>query len=212
MVIIRNTIFYMKKSASCALGVFMCFAWCPPPKSRYACTIVFSTFFCSCPPYELDLSVCVCVCPPFPPPPSYTLLLTEGSYFIARLLIYILDYIYIMFVYNIVLFLKMLFRCNALYTYTSENILWITCTVFSASLRPDIHLQGFGRRVALWSVIRVDHFSSQHQRRLLTYNNNISQPTLKKWFYQTVCGKSSKMQLCLLCCGNAGEKGTLIQF
>ena len=159
MVSIRSTVFYIKKSTSCALGVFMCFVWCPPPKSHYACTPVFPTFFCSWPPSELDLSVCSS----HPPQPSYTLLLTEGSYFIARLLIYILDSIYIMFVYNIVLFLKMLFRCNALYTYTSENILWTTGTVFSASVRPDKHLQGFERRAALWSVIRLDHFSSQHQ-------------------------------------------------
>jgi len=58
-------------------------------------------------PSELDLSLC-------PPPPSYKLLLTKGNYFIASLLIYILDYNYITFVYNIVLILKILFWCNAL--------------------------------------------------------------------------------------------------
>jgi hypothetical protein len=54
----------------------------------------------------------------------------KGSYFIARLLTFILDYIYIMFVYNIILYLKILFRCNALYTYASENILQIPGIVF----------------------------------------------------------------------------------
>ena len=34
MVTVRSSIFYIKKSASCTLGVFMCSALCPPPTKQ----------------------------------------------------------------------------------------------------------------------------------------------------------------------------------
>ena len=54
------------------------------------------------------------------------------------IVIYILEYIYIIFIYNIVLFLNILFRYT-IFTYTSKNILLITGIILSVFLGPDEH-------------------------------------------------------------------------
>ena len=84
----------------------------------------------------------------------------EKTYFISNLLIYTLDYIYITFSYNNVLFLNILFRYNTLLT--QEKILLINGIIFRVFLGPDKHLQVCKRPVAVWSVIGKDHLSS-HQ-------------------------------------------------
>ena len=62
---------------------------------------------------------------------------------ISTLLIYILEYIYITFIYNIVLLLYILFMYNTLYTYKSKNVLLIVGKLFSGFLRPVEQLQVF---------------------------------------------------------------------
>jgi hypothetical protein len=62
---------------------------------------------------------------------------------ISTLLIYILEYIYITFVYNTVLFLNILFRYNALFTHKSKNIMLIIGIIPSVLLQPDKQLQVF---------------------------------------------------------------------
>jgi hypothetical protein len=98
----------------------------------------------------------------------------KKSCFISTLLIYILEYIYITFICNIVMLLNILFRYNTLYTYTSKIILWIVGIIFIGFLRSVEHLQVFECPVAMWSVTSADHLSSHHQRghMLLTVNKS----------------------------------------
>jgi hypothetical protein len=84
------------------------------------------------------------------------------SCFISTLLICILEYIYITLIYNIVLFLNILFRYNTLFTYISKNILLIIGIIFGVFVGPDKHLPVFECPIALWSVISEDRLSS-HQ-------------------------------------------------
>ena len=93
-----STIFYIKKSTSFALGVFMCFAWWPPPKSHYACTPVFSTFLLVAPLWAWFICV--------PHPPSLVYTVPYGRKLLHCQIVDLYIRLYIMFVYNIVLFLK----------------------------------------------------------------------------------------------------------
>jgi hypothetical protein len=86
----------------------------------------------------------------------------KKSYFITTLLIYILEYCCITLIYDIVLFLNILFKYNPLFTYTSSNILLLSGIIFSVFLGPDEHLQVFECPVAVWSVASEDRLSSQH--------------------------------------------------
>jgi len=111
----------------------------------------------------------------------------------------ILHHIYITFIYNIILFLSILFSSNALFTYTGKNVLLkfgILCSLFFGL---DKHLRYFECPVALWSVITEAHPCLQYQGcyLLLTANNSPNWHQIN----QTRCGKKTKIQLCLLCCG-----------
>ena len=86
----------------------------------------------------------------------------------------ILHHIYITFIYNIILFLSILFSSNALFTYTGKNVLLkfgILCSLFFGL---DKHLRYFECPVALWSVITEAHPCLQYQGcyLLLTANNS----------------------------------------
>ena len=70
-------------------------------------------------------------------------MLMTRNFFISTLLIYVLELIYVSYLYIIVLFSGILFRYNTLYTYTSKNILLVIGIIFSVFLRPDEHLQVF---------------------------------------------------------------------
>jgi len=98
----------------------------------------------------------------WPPPIIEAVTCQKKSGFISTLLIYILEYIYISFIHNIVL-LNILFRYNTLYTYTRKNVLLIVGIIFSGFLRPVGHLKVFECPVAVWSVISEDHLSSRHK-------------------------------------------------
>jgi hypothetical protein len=87
----------------------------------------------------------------------------KRNYFIFTLLIYILEYFYITFIHNTVLFLNILFRYNTLLTNASKNILLISSIMFSVFLGPDEHLQVFECAAAVCLGISEDHLSSQHQ-------------------------------------------------
>ena len=92
-----------------------------------------------------------------------------------------------------------------MFTYAIRNILLIIGIIFSVFLGPDGHLQVFECPVAVWSVVR-DHLCSQRNGGcvLLTTNH----PTETR-FNQISCGKSNKIQLCLLCCEGYRRKGNL---
>jgi hypothetical protein len=93
-------------------------------------------------------------------------------YFISAIVDLRIRMNYITFIYNIVLLLNILFRYNTLFTYTIKNILLIIGSVF---LGPDEHLQGFECPVAVWSVIRDHHLSSQHQGDYILLTENVTQ-------------------------------------
>jgi hypothetical protein len=69
---------------------------------------------------------------------------------------YILEYIPITFICNILLFLVFWGVFNTLFTYRSNNMLLIICAIFSVFLGPDDHLQVSKCPVAVWSVVRED--------------------------------------------------------
>jgi hypothetical protein len=102
------------------------------------------------------------------------MLLLTKSYFISILLIYILECIFITFIYNIVSFLNILFGNNTLFTNKSKNILVITDIVFSVFLGPDECLQAFECLVTVLSVISEYRHSSQHQASNLHLTANKS--------------------------------------
>jgi hypothetical protein len=79
------------------------------------------------------------------------------------MLIYVLEWFFFTFIYNIVSFLNILFGYNTLFTNKSKNILIIIGTVFSVFLGPDERMQAFECSVAVWSVISEYCHSSQHQ-------------------------------------------------
>jgi len=83
-----------------------------------------------------------------------TLLLAK-SYFVSRLLIYVLECIFITFICNI--------GNNTLFTNKSKNILIIVGIVFSVFFGPDECLQAFECPVTMLSVISEYYHSSQHQ-------------------------------------------------
>jgi len=89
---------------------------------------------------HLPLSL-IYVCLP-PPHPLQMLLHMIKSYFISTLFNYILEYIYSIFIYNILLVLNVLFRYNTLTTYASKSILLTTDITFIVFL-PDKTLASF---------------------------------------------------------------------
>jgi len=92
-----------------------------------------------------------------------------------------------------------------LFTYAIRNILLIISIIFSAFLGPAGHLQVFKCPIAVWSVVR-DHLCSRHHGGCIIWRQN--HPTETR-FNQTSCGKSNKIQLCLLCCGGYTREGNL---
>jgi hypothetical protein len=83
------------------------------------------------------------------------MVLLTKSYFISVLLIYVLECIFITFIYNI--------GNNTLFTNKSKNIPIIIDIVFSVFFVPDECLQAFECPVTVLSVISDYHHSSQHQ-------------------------------------------------
>ena len=96
--------------------------------------------------------------------------------------------------------------CNTLFTYTRKNILLTFGVIFSVFPGPNEHLQVSECPIAVWSVTSQDHLSSQHYGGCVLLMQ-IGHRT-ETGFNQRTCGKRSKIQLCLLCCEDVGEKGT----
>jgi hypothetical protein len=67
---------------------------------------------------------------------------------------------YYFYLQQCVLFLNILLRYNALFTYTSKNTSLITDIIFSAFLMPDKNLGLFECPADMWSVLCEDHLSS----------------------------------------------------
>ena len=74
-----------------------------------------------------------------------------------------------------ILFINILFGYNTLLTYTNKNILLISGITFSVFTGPDEQFQVPECPVAVWSVIRDDHISSQHKGSYVLMTANVTQ-------------------------------------
>lgn len=94
---------------------------------------------------------------------------------------------------------------NTLFICTSKNVLLIHGILLSVFLQPYTLLLPLEYPVAVWSVISKDYLSSQHQAAyiLLTADKSLN-------WNQMRCGKSYKIQRCLLCCSGCREEGKLL--
>jgi hypothetical protein len=106
----------------------------PVPEIRSS-TVFLNLYYFLVAPFELDLSVWL------PPPPT----LRRCCYLWIEVTLFlhcwhILEYIYITLIYNIVLFLNILYRYNTVFIYTSKNVLLIIGIIFSVLLGPCMFL------------------------------------------------------------------------
>jgi hypothetical protein len=131
-------------------------------RTKYKSRALFLKHFCSWPHFELHLSLW-----PLTLHRCYYL-----SLYFHIVHLYILEYSYIAFIYNTILFLNILFRRDTLFTYRSKNILLIIGIVLSMFRRPNEHFQVFECPAAVWSNRISPVFKNQDDYLPLTANKS----------------------------------------